>query len=158
MNYFSKKDIETLDYMVECLIKNGEVTLFDFGNTFVSEKIKNEGLEFKIQDITENEYLEYLQILKEFDVCEVNLTEDSESTKKTPSTLLFRKKGGFQALNQKLKEQEKREKLNDKKTKVDLKLAEETLKEFPRTKWFARIAFGISIILIIKEIINFFSK
>lgn len=45
-----------------------------------------------------------------------------------------------------------KEELEYEKTTVDLKLAKETLKEFPRTKWFARISLIISIILLIKEI------
>lgn len=38
------------------------------------------------------------------------------------------------------------------KLKVDLQLAEETLKEFPKTKWFARIGFFIAIVLALKEL------
>jgi hypothetical protein len=38
------------------------------------------------------------------------------------------------------------------KTKADVELTELTLKEFPRTKWFARIGFIIAIVLLLKEL------
>ena len=38
------------------------------------------------------------------------------------------------------------------KTNTDLKLAEKTLKEFPKTKWFARIGLFIAIVLALKEL------
>ena len=38
------------------------------------------------------------------------------------------------------------------KTNTDLELAEKTLKEFPKTKWFARIGFFIAIVLALKEL------
>jgi predicted transcriptional regulator len=44
------------------------------------------------------------------------------------------------------------ENLEVEKLKTDLKLAQETLKEFPKTKWFARIGLFISILLALKEL------
>jgi hypothetical protein len=38
------------------------------------------------------------------------------------------------------------------KTNTDLQLAEKTLKEFPKTKWFARIGLLIAIVLALKEL------
>ena len=38
------------------------------------------------------------------------------------------------------------------KTNTDLELAEKTLKEFPKTKWFARIGLFIAIVLALKEL------
>ncbi|MCK0115340.1 hypothetical protein [Gelidibacter sp. F63206] len=45
-----------------------------------------------------------------------------------------------------------REKIELEKAKIDLELAKKTLKEFPKTKWFARIGFIIGIILLLKEL------
>ncbi len=45
-----------------------------------------------------------------------------------------------------------KEQLEFEKTKVDIELAKQTLKEFPRTKWFARISFIIAVILALKEL------
>ncbi|MDO6745030.1 hypothetical protein Q4553_10630 [Tenacibaculum soleae] len=45
-----------------------------------------------------------------------------------------------------------KEDLELKKTKIDLDLSEKTLKEFPKTKWFARIGFIIAILLALKEL------
>ncbi|PVX49385.1 hypothetical protein C7377_1801 [Balneicella halophila] len=44
------------------------------------------------------------------------------------------------------------------KTKTDLNLAQEMLKEYPRTKWFARISFAIVIILALKELYELIIK
>ena len=38
------------------------------------------------------------------------------------------------------------------KSDTDLKLAEKTLKEFPKTKWLARIGLLIAIVLALKEL------
>jgi len=50
------------------------------------------------------------------------------------------------------------EQLNRKKLSVDVKLAEATLKSYPFTKWSARIAFVISIVLAGIEIYRAFKK
>ena len=44
------------------------------------------------------------------------------------------------------------------KLKVDLQLAKETLKEFPKTKWFARIGLFIAIVLAFKELYTLLKK
>ena len=53
-----------------------------------------------------------------------------------------------------LEKQAEKEELEIRKSKVDLELAERTLKEFPRTKWFARFGFFIGVILGLKELIE----
>ena len=45
-----------------------------------------------------------------------------------------------------------------KKLNTDLSLAEKTLNEFPKTKWFARIGFFIGIILAIVQLIQWLMK
>jgi hypothetical protein len=50
------------------------------------------------------------------------------------------------------KQQKRKEELEIRKSNIDLELAERTLKEFPKTKWFARIGFIIGIVLILKEL------
>lgn len=56
-----------------------------------------------------------------------------------------------------IKKQEK-DTLDFEKTKVDLELAQNMLKEYPKTKWFARIGFAIAIILALLEIIQWLMK
>jgi hypothetical protein len=72
-------------------------------------------------------------------------------------TKSFLKKGGFTKIKQDLLDEEQKLKERDdiefEKTNVDLQLAKETLKEFPRTKWFARVGFIIAVVLAIKEIL-----
>ena len=45
-----------------------------------------------------------------------------------------------------------RERIEFEKLKVDLVLAKEMLKEYPKTKWFARIGFIIGVLLLLKEL------
>lgn len=58
----------------------------------------------------------------------------------------------------KIEYESEKERIDFEKSKVDLELAKETLKEFPRTKWFARIGFFISILLLAKEIYTLLNK
>ncbi|RLD56561.1 MAG: hypothetical protein DRJ01_15080 [Bacteroidetes bacterium] len=62
------------------------------------------------------------------------------------------KKEADEKLIQGIKEKEN---LELEKTKVDLDLAKKMLKEYPKTKWFARIGFFIAIGLGLLEIIKF---
>ena len=48
--------------------------------------------------------------------------------------------------------------LEFKKSKIDLELSKKVLKEYPYTKWFARIGFAIAIILAVLEIIQWKNK
>ena len=52
----------------------------------------------------------------------------------------------------------KKEALDFEKSKIDLDLAQKMLKEYPYTKWFARIGFAIAIILAVLEIIQWKDK
>ena len=51
-----------------------------------------------------------------------------------------------------IKQSSKDESVSREKNEVELELAKKTLKEFPKTKWFARIGFIISILLLLKEL------
>ncbi|MBW4971621.1 hypothetical protein KZY98_14240 [Croceibacter atlanticus] len=46
----------------------------------------------------------------------------------------------------------KRDEFELKKLKLETKIAENVLKEFPKTKWFARIGFITGIVLLLKEL------
>lgn len=64
--------------------------------------------------------------------------------------------GGWKMYQQLLKEKKNREAereiIDFEKSKIDLELAKKMLKEFPKTKWFARIGFIIAIVLMLKEL------
>ena len=51
-----------------------------------------------------------------------------------------------------------KENLDFEKSKVDFELATKMLKEYPYTKWFARIGFVIAIVLAVLEILQWKSK
>ena len=52
----------------------------------------------------------------------------------------------------------KKESIEFEKSKIDLELAQKMLKEYPCTKWFARIGFVIEIVLAVLEIIQWKNK
>ena len=47
---------------------------------------------------------------------------------------------------------EEKERIEFEKSKIDLELSQKMLKEFPKTKWFARIGLFIAIVLALKEL------
>lgn len=64
----------------------------------------------------------------------------------------FLKNGGIKKTYLDLNSKREKEEIESKKSKVDLELAEKMLKEFPKTKWFARIGAFIGIVLMLKEL------
>lgn len=72
----------------------------------------------------------------------------------TPTGLVesFLKNDGFTKIESDLKEKHD---IEYRKSKVDLELAEKMLKEYPKTKWFARIGFIIGICLAVLELLKF---
>lgn len=62
---------------------------------------------------------------------------------------------GTKYLNQILEEEKhiaEKERIEFEKAKIDLELSKKMLKEFPKTKWFARIGLFIAIVLALKEL------
>jgi predicted transcriptional regulator len=51
-----------------------------------------------------------------------------------------------------------KERIEFEKSKIDLDLAQKMLKEYPYTKWFARIGFVIAIVLAVLELIQWKNK
>lgn len=106
---------------------------------------------------------EAIRLIKEFNL--VNIITEKENLIKQSVTI---SREGKKVLNEytnfesyfieknNIKKREKEFEIEIKKT--DLKLAKETLKEFPKTKWFARIGFFIAILLMLKELYLLFKK
>ena len=82
--------------------------------------------------------------------------------KTTGLTQSFLDQGGFTEIERKQNIESRKslekENLEYEKTKVDVELATKMLKEFPKTKWFARIGFIIAVILALKELIEWLAK
>ena len=153
MEEFTEEDIKILDFMVDCMLDRGYVTWFDFTNS--EYDIQNN--EIKAPHISSEDFSMYLSLLNEYNICDINSTKDGESGQANSSTFVFKKQGGFKSLNEKLKEENYKTQLELRKTEVDLDLAEKTLREFPKTKLFARIGFFIGIVLALKELYLLFS-
>ena len=64
----------------------------------------------------------------------------------------------LEGLSEDEKEAKELAELNKRKLHADLSLVEKTLKSYPFTKWSARIALGISIVLAVIEIVKLFKK
>ena len=70
----------------------------------------------------------------------------------------FLNQGGFTEIElghsiEQFKKKE-REDIEFEKTKIDLELSKKMLKEYPKTKWFARVGAFIGIVLALKELIE----
>ncbi len=93
-------------------------------------------------------------------VADVRISEYNCLITATGITKLFLEQGGFtkteiETIKEKQKQLEK-EKIEFEKSKIDLELAKKMLKEYPYTKWFARIGFIIALVLGVIELIQFY--
>jgi predicted transcriptional regulator len=61
-------------------------------------------------------------------------------------------------INKELEYIAEKERVEFEKSKIDLQLAQKMLKEYPYTKWFARISIFIALVLAILEIIQWKNK
>jgi len=77
-------------------------------------------------------------------------------------TELFVKNGGYEKLERETKKEKEtliyKESIEFEKAKIDLELAKKMLEEYPKTKWFARIAFVIAITLAAIELYKFVTE
>ena len=89
-------------------------------------------------------------------VADVRISEYNCLINATGITKTFIEQGGFTKTEKEfneLKEKEtERERIEFEKSKIDLELSKNMLKEFPKTKWFARIGFIIGLLLLLKEL------
>tara|TARA_R110002072_G_scaffold97140_4_gene213464 strand:+ start:31 stop:483 length:453 start_codon:yes stop_codon:yes gene_type:complete len=90
------------------------------------------------------------------DILKYKRTNAGDLIQITGLTESFLNQGGFTKIeenqNFELEKKSERESIEFKKAKIDLKLAEKMLEEFPKTKWFARVGFIIGIVLMLKEL------
>ena len=90
------------------------------------------------------------------DILKYKRTDAGDLIQITGLTESFLNQGGFTKIeenrNFELEKKNKRENFEFEKAKIDLELAKKMLKEFPKTKWFARIGFIIGILLLLKEL------
>lgn len=81
------------------------------------------------------------------EVAYVNINDNGHFIASNNLTPVFLKQGGFTKYEQDEAEQkriqEERDNIAFEKSKIDLELAKKMLKEYPKTKWFARIGFII---------------
>lgn len=104
-----------------------------------------------------DEYFDRTVFLKNMDFLENNslIVEDDRSS------IYSITKKGEKHLAEIIKELEynaEKERIEFEKSKIDLDLAQKMLKEYPFTKWFARIGFLIAVVLAVLEIIQWKNK
>lgn len=105
-----------------------------------------------------DEYFDRSVFLKNIEYLENNsfIIEDDNRDSKYSIT-----KKGEKYLTQIIEEHKyiaEKERIEFEKSKIDLDLAQKMLKEYPLTKWFARIGFIIAIVLAILEILQWKNK
>ena len=99
-----------------------------------------------------DEYFDRSVFLKNIDFLESNslITEDDNR-----DSIFSITDKGEKFLAQIIEEQkyfDEKERIEFEKSKIDLELAQKMLKEFPKTKWFARIGLFIAIVLALKDL------
>jgi hypothetical protein len=156
-----KNDLERLDSILDIISEHG---LFGIDFKAIEKKQPDFFLNIIPEDLIDSVYFDHkvkeyerlASFFKKYDcgnVKEATAFEGGELTiSKNHNSLQFKKQGGFKELYSELKEKKKRENIEFKKSKIDLKLAKKVLKEFPKTKWFARFGFIIAIVLLLKEL------
>ena len=93
-------------------------------------------------------------------ILDIKSNERSRYIRSNGVTKVFLEQGGYTQSEKEekilAKKEEEKQRLEFEKTKVDLELAKKMLKEYPKTKWFARIGFFLAVTLAIFELMKFF--
>lgn len=144
--------LENLDELIELNLKllNESPNKYLFRTDFKNEKGRQLSESLRFAKIMHEKRLIKLETSKEYrcDLEELGIN-------------VFNKGGWLKHLeNENIKNNIKAEKenLDFEKSKVDFELAKKVLKEYPYTKWFARIAFLIAVVLAVLEIIQWKNK
>jgi hypothetical protein len=156
-----KEDIKKLDLIIE-EISDASFFGIDFiefekkqPNFFINIKAEKEK-DLEYSSHKRREYERLACIIEKYDCGKVDRPNPLDgrilNIKSNSNTLQFKKQGGFEKLYSELNKVKKRENFEFKKSKTDFELAEKMLKEFSKTKWFARIGFIIAIVLMLKEL------
>ena len=127
----------------------------DYLTFFKNEKVdlRNEGINEKIDF-----YFERTSFLNNIEILENNsLIIETEHGN---CTYLITEKGEkyLKQITEKLDYEAEKERIEFEKSKTDLVLAQKMLKEFPKTKWIARISIVIALGLGILEIIRYIKE
>ena len=127
----------------------------DYLTFFKNEKVdlRNEGINEKIDF-----YFERTSFLNNIEILENNsLIIETEHGN---CTYLITEKGEkyLKQITEKLDYEAEKERIEFEKSKTDLILAQKMLKEYPYTKWFARISIVIALGLGILEIIRYIKE
>ena len=127
----------------------------DYLTFFKNEKVdlRNEGINEKIDF-----YFERTSFLNDIEILENNsLIIETEHGN---CTYLITEKGEkyLKQITIKLDYETEKERIEFEKSKTDLVLAQKMLKEFPKTKWIARISIVIALGLGILEIIRYIKE
>jgi len=160
MTEFNKEDIETLNFIVEQVLNTGSsMSAKDLVESRKIKMVDKAGYGSLTPDFdAEKEFTRYVHILESFNVCKSNATKEGKYVISNSYTLQFQKQGGFKKAYADQKDKKKKENLEIRKTKIDLELSEKMLKEYPKTKWFARIGFILAVALAVFEIIKFIKQ
>lgn len=142
---------QVLDMILKFCLENEKVG-------FISSDYLQKNL---LSELNEDELLILFQRINNSHdkIAEVVISDYTTAIRANGLTEGFIEQGGFTQIENDemnmLQRKQDIEELDYRKSKVDLALAEKMLKEFPKTKWFARIGFIIGIGLAILELIKY---
>ena len=137
------EDIEVLDFILEKISKE---------NTYLSCDDLSQFGEGNPPEFLESEFERIMFILNYFKVCNCVFSKDANCIYSNSKTSYFIKNGGFKNEYAEIEKAKYKDRIELRKNEIDLDLAEKMLKEFPKTKWFARIGLFIAIVLALKEL------
>ena len=131
---FTKKDIESLDWIVNEVIVRYALNPDDLVEAGIIKEQK--GLEIDVTYSTITEFKRYLYVLDKYKVCDCVSSMDMLNVRVNEYTPQFKNLGGFKKLYADLKKQEKREELefelaesNIQANKLNKKIAKRNKKE-----------------------------
>ena len=145
---FIKSTSEKLDAILEFCVKD---------NNLISEKQIRENL---FPELNKDEMKVLLRMIDNSgkDVLNINFKAFGVLIESNGLTKGFLDEGGFTTIENseliQLEKQQEKENLEFEKSKIDFELAKETLKEFPKTKKRAKVAYIIAIILAFVQLIQ----
>lgn len=142
------ENLDTLiDINLKLIFKQHKKELFR--NRFVDENEKALAQSLKLAKIMNEKGLIRLEPIKEYNCI---LTEFGYKINENGGWLKYIIDKKEEDIKEEIFRAEK-ESIEFKKSKIDLELAEKMLKEYPKTKWFARIGFIIALLLGLKELV-----
>jgi hypothetical protein len=97
-------------------------------------------------------YFDKTEFIKNIDFLERNTLIIEDDNRNSTYSITEKGEKTLKNIIKELEYEAEKDRIEFEKSKIDLELARKMLKEFPKTKWFARIGLFIAIVLALKEL------